>query len=271
MFLKSLLGVVVAGGLMFAAGAANATVATYTSSSLFGTSNGSGTFGIADNVDWGQFSQAQGNSSINNTTVNNGASMTTVNSEKVTVTNGASNGFTVYTNGLTGSPLTAGQRWDGDFPNNTDGSGINVLSTGSTSITLTFQGAVTGFGLHAQTSAAGSYGFTITAYNSAGGVVGTASNSGTSTGRTSTAINTAPFAGITSTAGDISYVTITVNSANPTVIASGFAIDTSLIYHFANNQTSGNQSQTTPEPGTLALLGAGLAALGAVRRRRQRA
>jgi hypothetical protein len=89
-----------------------------------------------------------------------------------------------------------------------------------------------------------------------------------STGKASSSFGTAAFAGLTSTAGDISYVTITALGANT---ASGFAIDTSLIYHFANNQTSGNQTQTTPEPGTLALLGAGLAALGAVRRRRQRA
>jgi len=261
MFLKSLLGVIAAGGLMFAAGAANATIATYTDSGAYTNANTGGVIGIRDDVDWGQFSLAQNNSSINNSSVANGASMTTVNNEKVTVTNGASNGFTVYQNGLTGSPLTQGQRWNGDFDD-----GVKVLSTGSNSITLTFAGAVTGFGLHAQTTATGSYTFTVTAYNSAGVALGSIQNSGTSTGRNSAAFGTAPFAGITSTAGDISYVTITSTNA-----ASGFAIDTSLIYHFANNQTGGNQTQQTPEPGTLALLGAGLAALGAVRRRRQRA
>jgi len=260
MFFKSLLGVIAAGGIMLAAGTANATIATYTNQTTYTGFAGGGTIGIQDDVDWGQFSLAQNNSSINNSSVANGATMTTVNSEKVTVTNGASNGFTVYTNGLSGTPLTQGQRWNGDFAN-----GTNVLATGSNTITLTFAGAVTGFGLHAQTAAAGAYTFTITAYNSAGVALGSIQNSGTSTGRASNSFGTAPFAGITSTAGDISYVTISTTNA-----ASGFAIDTSLIYHFANNQTSGGGSSPTPEPGTLALLGAGLAALGAVRRRRQR-
>jgi hypothetical protein len=263
MFMKSLLGVIAAGGLMLAASVANATVATYTSQSLYTGFAGGGTIGIEDNVDWGQFSLAQNNPSVNNSSVANGATMTTVNHEKVTVTNGASNGFTVYSNGLTGSVLTQGQRWDGDFGGNT-----NILATGSNTITLTFAGAVTGFGLHAQTSAAGAYGFTIQAFNTAGHLLGTVNSlQGVSTGRTSTNLNSAPFAGITSTAGDISYVTITATGPNT---GSGFAIDTSLIYHFANNQTTSNQSQQTPEPGTLALLGAGLAALGAVRRWRRR-
>ena len=259
MFTKSLLGLVAAAGFMFAASAANATVATYTDQSLY-TSNNGGNIGIRDDVDWGLFSQAQGNSTANNSSVATGSTMTTSVGEKITATNGNSQGFTVYQNGLTtGLPNT---RWDGDFGVNT-----NVLSTQASSITLSFNGAITGFGIHAQTVLAGAYSFQIQAFNAAGGLIGTVTSSGTSTGRTSTSYNTAAFAGLTSTAGDISYVTITATSN----ASSGFAIDTSLIYHFTNNQTSGNQSQQTPEPGTLALLGAGLAALGAVRRRRQRA
>jgi hypothetical protein len=260
MFLKPLLGVVAAGGLMFAAGAANATVATYTSASAYNAFGGGGSIGISDPVDWGQFSLSQGNSTVNNSSVSNNSVMTTSNGEKVTATNGNSQGFTVYTNGLTtGLPST---RWDGDFAN-----GTNVLSTQASSITLSFNGAITGFGIDAQTSLAGAYSFQIQAFNSAGTLLGTATASGTSTGRASSSFGTAAFAGLTSTAGDISYVTITATSN----AGSGFAIDTSLIYHFANNQTSGGGNQQTPEPGTLALLGAGLVALGAVRRRRQRA
>jgi len=259
MFTKSLLGLVAAAGFMFAAGAANATVATYTDQNLY-TANNGGSIGIRDDVDWGLFSQAQGNATPNNSSVATGSTMTTSNGEKITATNGNSQGFTVYTNGqASGLPNT---RWNGDFAN-----GTNVLSTQASSITLSFNGAITGFGIHAQTVLAGAYSFQIQAFNSAGGLLGTATASGTSTGRTSNSFNTAAFAGLVSTAGDISYVTITATQGQ----ASGFAIDTSLIYHFANNQTSGNQTQTTPEPGTLALLGAGLAALGAVRRRRQRA
>jgi hypothetical protein len=261
MLMKTLLTVAAASGMLLVANAANATIGTYTTATAYNTFAGGGTIGISDPVDWGQFSQAQGNSMVNNSSVSNGSTMNTTNSEKVTATNATNTGFTVYTNGQTsGNPTT---RWDGNFAG-----GTNVLSTQSTSITLSFNGAITGFGLDAQTSLAGSYGFTIQAYNSAGTLLGTATaNTGTSVGRANTALGTPDFAGITSTAGDISLVTITVTGANT---GSGFAIDTSLIYHFANNQTA-SQTQTTPEPGTIALLGAGLAALGAVRRRRNRA
>jgi hypothetical protein len=146
-----------------------------------------------------------------------------------------------------------------------------VLATTSNTITLSFAGAVTGFGLDAQTSLAGAYGFTIQAFSGSETgthtLLGTATNSvSTSLGRATDAFGAAPFAGITSTAGDISYVVITATGANTGL---GFAIDTSLIYHFANNQTSSSGTQT-PEPGTLGLLGAGLAGLGWVRRRRNR-
>ena len=259
MFMKSLLTVIAAGGMLLAANAANATVATYTTATTYNAFAGGGTIGISDPVDWGQFSLAQGNSTVNNSSVSNGSTMNTVHTEKVTATNGTSTGFTVYTNGqTTGLPNT---RWDGDFAN-----GTNILSTKASSITLSFNGAITGFGVDAQTTLSGAFGFKIQAFNSSGTLLGTVTNTGTSTGTASSSFGTAPFAGITSTAGDISYVTITATS-NAT---SGFAIDTSLIYHFANNQTSGGTT-TTPEPGTLALLGAGLAALGAVRRRRHRA
>jgi hypothetical protein len=260
MFMKSLLTMAVAGGLLLAANAANATVGTYTSASAYNTFAGGGAIGIQDNVDWGQFSLAQGNSTANNSSVSNGSTMNTINSEHVTATNGTSTGFTVFTNGqTTGLP---GTRWDGDFAN-----GANVLSTQASSITLTFAGAITGFGIDAQTTLSGNFGFKIQAFNSSGGLLGTVTNTGNSTGRASSSFGTAPFAGITSTAGDISYVTITATSN----AGSGFAIDTSLIYHFANNQTQGGGGTQTPEPGTIALLGAGLAALGAVRRRRNRA
>ena len=261
MFMKSILTIAAAGAIVFAAGAANATVATYTTATAYNAFGGGGTIGSSDPVDWGVFSKAQGNATINNSSVANGSSMSTGSGEKVVATNGAANSFNVYTNGATGG--LAGTRWDGNFA-----SGTNILATGSTKITLTFTGAITGFGIDAQTSNAGAYGVTIQAYNSSGTLIGTASNSGTSTGRsTNGKFNEAAFAGLTSTAGNISYVVITATGANT---SAGFAIDTSLIYHFANSQISGN-SQATPEPGTLGLLGAGLVGLGWVRRRRSQA
>jgi hypothetical protein len=261
MFMKTLLTVAAAGGMLLAANAANATVGTYTTATAYNNFAGGGTIGISDPVDWGQFSLAQGNTTVNGSSVSTGSTMNTGNGEKVTATNGTNTGFTVYTNGLTGGKPTT--LWDGNFA-----SGTNVLSTQSSSITLSFNGAITGFGLDAQTTLAGSYGFTIQAYNSSGTLIGTAvANQGTSVGRANAALGATDFAGITSTAGNISLVTITMTGNNT---GSGFAIDTSLIYHFANNQTA-SQTQQTPEPGTIALLGAGLATLGVVRRRRNRA
>jgi hypothetical protein len=261
MFMKSLFTVAAASAIIFAAGTASATVATYTTATSYNSFGGGGTIGISDPVDWGVFTKAQGNATVNNSTVANGSQMTTGPGEKIVATNGSSNGFNVYTNGQTGGlPNT---RWDGNFAN-----GANVLFTGSTSITLTFSGAITGFGIDAQTSNSGAYGFTIQAYNANNVLIGTAMNSATSTGRaTNGHFDQAAFAGLTSTAGDISYVKITATGPNT---SGGFAIDTSLIYHFANNQTGGGPAPT-PEPGTLGLLGAGLAGLGWVRRRRNKA
>src|SRR5579859_4276932 len=184
MFMKSLLSAIAVSGIVLAAGAANATVATYTTASAYNAFGGGGTIGISDPVDWGQFSLAQGNASVNNSSVSNNSVMNTGKNEKVTATNGNAQGFTVYSNGLTsGNPTT---RWDGDFAN-----GANVLSTQASSITLSFNGAITGFGIDAQTSAAGAYGFTIQAYNSSNTLFGTATTSGTSTGRTSSSFGTA--------------------------------------------------------------------------------
>jgi len=282
MSMKSLLIVAAAGAIGLTAGVANATIGSYTTALAYQTAVGGNGLGVSDPVDWATFSAAQGNTpgvtnNYNNTSFTSGAALTTgiVGStgtdEVVTATNGANSQFAVYNNGQ--SSGLANTRWDGDFA-----SGVNVLSTGSTSITLSFSGAVTGLGIDAQTANSGAYTVTMDAYNSSHTLLSastcnsgtcSAANSATSSGRASDNFGSAAFLGVTSTAGDISYVTITI-SGTPAVTSGGFAIDTALVYHFSNVQTGGGGTQT-PEPGTLGLLGAGLAALGWVRRRRNRA
>jgi hypothetical protein len=117
---KSLFGVIATSGFMLAAGVANATVMPFTSASSYNAYAGASTSGVSDPVDWGQFSTAQGNGTVNDSTVANGAIMTTSLGETVTATNGGSSAFTVFTNGATGG--LPSMRWDGDFAN-----GANIL------------------------------------------------------------------------------------------------------------------------------------------------
>jgi hypothetical protein len=263
--IKFLVPSVAASAIVLAIAPAQATVMPYTTASAYlgivsTVSNGTQT-AVSDPVDWGQFSQDLGNTTVNNSSIASGSYITTptttpVNTggEKITATAGNSNQFTVYTNGLSGAPAT---HWNGDFAN-----GVNVLYTGGSSLTLSFATAVVGFGIDLQTVASGAYSFSVAAYNSSNVLLGTATDSGTSTGKNSASYGTAAFAGLISSAGDISYVTVTATS-NASL---GFAIDTSLVYHYPIQQQTGNNPQT-PEPATIALLGFGLLALGVVRRR----
>jgi hypothetical protein len=273
MSMKSILTAATVGAIFVAAGAANAsTLAFQTQSDFIASATGSGAPSnqVADQVNWADFDASLGQQTQNGS-IAYGSSMTTIAGEGITVIQSSSPhvGFTTYVEGqafVNGG--TAG--WDGQFAG-----GTTVLYNGSNthSVTLTFGTAISGLGVDLQTKNAGAYSFTITAFNSNNVAIGTAIDSGTSIGSGSGngtgSEGTVKFAGITSSADDISFVTI--SSTNN---SSGFAIDTSLIYHANINGTSnpvGGGGTQTPEPGTIALLGAGLAALGAVRRRRNRA
>jgi hypothetical protein len=140
-----------------------------------------------------------------------------------------------------------------------------------------------GLGIDAQIFNSGTYTETLTAYNTIGQIVGLVSQSSSSAGVTNgilTAEGSAPFVGISTDAQNtaqslatdgISYVTISAVCTSTSCTSGGFAIDTSLLYHFPITQTANQQTQTTPEPGTLGLLGVGLIGLGWARRRAKRA
>jgi len=270
MFMRPVLSVTAASAFVLAAGAANATITSYTSAAAFtagATGAGAPTNQVADQVNWAAFDASLGQPTQNGS-IAWGSSMTTIAGEQITVTqsNIPHVGFTTY---VEGAPFVNGgaSGWDGSFAN-----GTTVLYNGNNthSVTLSFSSALSGLGVDLQTKAAGAYSFTVTAYDVNSNVLGTATNSGVSPGNSSTNGTTyegqVAFAGLTSSAADISFVTITsTNNAN------GFAIDTSLIYHVNINGVSNGvgSSTPTPEPGTLSLLGAGLAALGWTRRRRK--
>lgn len=262
MRVKSLLPFAATSAIALAAGGAHATTMAYTSQSTFSTAATGGSAPpnqVADQVNWAQFDASLANPQpADGGTIAYGSQMTTSLGETVTVTNNGTGQptFTTFTQG--------GATWNGSFA-----AGTTVLYNGnSESTTLTFASALSGLGVDLQVKAStspGSYTFTLTAYDVNNNALGSATDTGVSHGITTgtTYDNTVKFAGILSSSANISYVTIT--SSNDNV---GFAIDTSLIYH-NNLQTGGSgSSQQTPEPGTLGLLGAGLAGLGLVRRKK---
>jgi hypothetical protein len=250
--------------------------------------NNSAANSASDSVDWGQFATSLGISK-NNGAIGNNAAETTPQNDTVHVTSADQTAFTTYQEGLgtapSGTPgtrgYTAGKAWDGQFTANT-----TVLFTSSSTITLSFGIPLIGLGVDAEVFNAGGYTETLQAYNSAHQLLTTATQTGVSTGAAqgiTTSEGTAPFVGIATDAQNnqsslaslgISYVTITtscttVGATGACSTTGGFAIDTSLLYHYTIANPTG-PGTTTPEPGTMSLLGAGLAGLGYFRRRRNK-
>jgi hypothetical protein len=293
MFNKFFASAAVTTGMLLAASAAHATSAITDSCAVNNTAcqsaftalgNNAAVGAAQDQVNWGQFATQLGVAQ-NNGGIASASVQSTPANDTVKVTSADNTAFTTYIEGQghaasgSGKNAVSATPWDGEFA-----AATTVLYTSSSTITLSFAVPLIGLGLDAQVFNAGGYTETLTAYNSTNQVLGTITQGGVSTGATSgitSSESTVPFVGITTNAQNnsaslaslgISYVTISTACAQVGTTAacaatSGFAIDTSVLYHYPISNTSA-PTGNTPEPGTMSLLGAGLAGLGYFRRRR---
>lgn len=141
-----------------------------------------------------------------------------------------------------------GNGWGGNF-----GGGAQLLWTagGNGPMSLLFNNAISAFGTQIQADFYGSFTAYISAYDAGNNLLGSFSANGNSNGAGN---NSALFVGVSSTSG-ISRVELNVNTGNGDFAINDVRLD----------------STSTPEPASFVLFGTGLAALGFVRRRRNKA
>ena len=191
--------------------------------------------GHADTIDFGQFTP-------DNTVL--GSPLTGTTTQGVTFT------ISSPTLGGTGfSTTTEGGAWHGMFPG-----GTHLLFDGYTSgyVTLIFSTPISALTLAAQANSPGPFTETMTAYSSTSSFTG------------GTLISTASATGSNcndlSCEGTIQF--LTVSGGGIVAVTLGTTDDVAGI-----GIAGGTAQEGIPEPGTLSLIGAGLASLGAARRR----